>query len=295
MRLDLVLPNEGDYMVEAMNSGPHFEAMGWDGLWLSDHLLGIAEDHLHEQKWLDIMVSMAHLAAQTRKIRVGSGVMVLPYRNPVLTARMVSSLDHLSGGRIDLGVGVGWLSREYQALGVGEVFGERGAYANEVLDVILTCWKGGTVRFKGRWFDIPAVVFDPPPLQLGGRVPLWVGSLSTTGAPIQRVATYADYWHPSEADTEGRSLTPERFQETGERLDEMAGRKIPRTLRLRCNGDPEEKVDLLHRFAEVGCVQAACSFLSGSPTFAAFDRAATRFFERATSLHETPRLSQPSH
>ncbi|MGO8863460.1 MAG: LLM class flavin-dependent oxidoreductase [Acidimicrobiales bacterium] len=286
MRLDLVLPNEGDYMVEAMNSGPHFEAMGWGGLWLSDHLLGISEDHLHKQKWLDIMVSMAHLAAQTRRIRVGSGVLVLPYRNPVLTARMVASLDHLSGGRIDLGVGVGWLSREYQALGVGGIFDERGSYANEVLEVILTCWKGGTVWFKGTWFDVPPVVFDAPPLQLGGRVPLWVGTLSTTGAPIQRVAKYADYWHPSEADTEGRLLTPERFRETGERLDELAGRRIPRTIRLRCNGDPQEKVDLLHRFAEVGCVQAACSFLSGSPTFAEFDRTATRFFELAASLHE---------
>jgi alkanesulfonate monooxygenase SsuD/methylene tetrahydromethanopterin reductase-like flavin-dependent oxidoreductase (luciferase family) len=84
------------------------------------------------------------------------------------------------------------------------IFDERGAYANEVLDVILTCWKGGTVQFKGTWFDVPPVVFDPPPLQQGGRVPLWVGSLSTTGAPIQRVAKYADYWHPSETDTEGR-------------------------------------------------------------------------------------------
>ncbi len=164
---------------------------------------------------------------------------------------------------------------------------DAGAYANEVLDVILTCWKGGTVQFKGKWFDVPPVVFDPPPLQQGGRVPLWVGSLTTTGAPIQRVAKYADYWHPSEADTEGRSLTPERFRETGERLDELAGRKIPRTLRLRCNGDPQEKVDLLHRFAEVGCVQAACSFLSGSATFAEFDRAATRFFELAENLRET--------
>ncbi len=70
---------------------------------------------------------MAHLAAQTRRIRIGSGVLVLPYRNPVLTARMVASLDHLSGGRIDLGVGVGWLSREYQALGVGDVFDRRGS------------------------------------------------------------------------------------------------------------------------------------------------------------------------
>ena len=109
------------------------------------------------------------------------------------------------------------------------------------------------------------------------------------------MAKYADYWHPSEADTQGRSLTPERFQETGERLDELAGRKIPRTLRLRCNGDPQEKVDLLHRFAEVGCVQAACSFLSGSPTFAEFDRAATRFFELAATLREASGLSQLGH
>jgi probable F420-dependent oxidoreductase len=287
MRLDLVLPNEGDYMVEAMNSGPHFEAMGWDGLWLSDHLLGIAEDHLHKQEWLDIMVSMAHLAAQTKRVRIGSGVLVLPYRNPVLTARMVASLDQLSGGRIDLGVGVGWLSREYQALGVGDIFDERGRYANEVLDVILSCWQGGTIQFKGTWFDVPPVVFDALPIQKGGRVPLWVGSLSTTGAPMKRVAKYADYWHPSETDTEGRSLTPERFRQAGDRLDEMAGRNIPRTLRLRCNGDPQEKVDLLHRFAEVGCVQAACSFLSCSPTFGEFNRAATRFFEVATSLHQT--------
>ena len=173
-------------MVEAVQSGPHFEAMGWDGLWLSDHLLGIAEDHLHQQAWLDVMVSMAHLAAQTTRIRIGSGVLVLPYRNPVLTARMVASLDRLSGGRIDLGVGVGWLIREYQALGVGDVFDDRGSYANEVLDVILECWKGGTVQFKGTWFDVPPVVFEAPPVQLGGRVPLWVGSLSTTGAPIAR-------------------------------------------------------------------------------------------------------------
>jgi probable F420-dependent oxidoreductase len=284
MRLDLVLPNEGDYMVEAMNSGPHYEAMGWDGLWLSDHLLGIAEDHLHNEAWLEIMVSMAHLAAQTKRVRVGAGVLVLPYRNPVLTARMVASLDHLSGGRVDLGVGVGWLRREYQALGVGHIFDERGSYANEVLDVILAIWKGGTVQFDGTWFNVPPVVFDAPPLQGDGRVPLWVGSLTTTGAPIQRVARYADYWHPSEADTEGRFLTPERFRVTGERIDDLAGREIPRSLRLRCNGDPQEKVDLLHRFADVGCVQAACSFLTGSPTFAEFDRSASRFFELASSL-----------
>lgn len=284
MRLDLVLPNEGGFMLEAMNSGPHFEAMGWEGLWLSDHILGIAEDTLHKQEWLELMVSMAHLAARTSRIRIGSGIAVLPYRNPVLTARMVASLDQLSGGRIDFGLGVGWLAREYRALGVGEMFDRRGAFTNEIIDVILACWKGGTISFAGEWFDVPPVVFEPVPVQQGGRVPLWIGTLATKGAPLARVARYADYWHPSEADTEGNKLTPERFREVGDKLDEMAGRKIPRTIRLRCNGDPQEKVDLLHCFAEAGCVQAACSFISGAESFADFDRAATAFWDAAASL-----------
>src|SRR5262245_2529765 len=124
MRLDIVLPNEGSYMLGAVNAGPHYEAMGWDGIWLSDHLLGIAEDHLHQHDWRERRFSTAHLAARTTRIRIGSGVAVLPYRNPVLTARMLASLDQLSSGRIDFGAGVGWLSREFQALGVGEAFAD---------------------------------------------------------------------------------------------------------------------------------------------------------------------------
>jgi probable F420-dependent oxidoreductase len=287
MRLDLVLPNEGPYMLEALNAGPHFEAMGWEGLWLSDHLLGIPEDHLHQQSWIEITVGMAHLAAQTKSIRIGAGVLVVPYRNPVLTARTMASLDQLSGGRIDFGVGVGWLKREYQALGVGHAFDRRGDYANEALDVILACWKGGEVQFKGGWFDVPPVMFDPPPVQNGGRIPLWIGSLGTGGAPIRRAARYADVWHPSELDTSGGHLSPEQFREAGERLDDLAGRRIPRSLRLKCDGDAQQKVDLLHRFAEAGCVQAACSFVSGSPDFSTFDRKAANFLEAAKSLRET--------
>lgn len=283
MRLDLVLPNEGDYMLDALNSGPHFEAMGWAGLWLSDHLLGLEDDHLHKSSWTEIMVAMAHLAARTRRIRIGSGIVVLPYRDPVLTAKMIASLDHLSGGRIDFGVGVGWLQGEYRALGRAGIFDQRGAYTDECLDVILACWKGGEVGFHGKWFDFDGVVFDPPPLQ-APRVPLWIGSLNVTGAPIRRVAKYADYWHPSELNTTGGHLTPQAFRETGERLDEMAGRKIPRTLRIKCIDEPARMVDRLHRFAEAGCVQAACSFIDGAERFADFERKASAFHRAAASL-----------
>lgn len=283
MRLDLVVPNEGPYMLEALNAGPHFEAMGWQGLWLSDHVLGVAEDHLHQPAWTEIMVAMAHLAARTSRVRIGAGVMVVPHRDPVLAAKMIASLDHLSGGRIDCGIGVGWLAREFQALGRGDLFEQRGPVTNEALDLMLACWRGGTVEFHGRWFEVPPVVFEPPPLQ-GARVPLWIGSLGAGGAPLRRAARYADYWHPSELDTSGGHLTPEAFRAAGERLDELAGRPVPRTLRLKCDGDPGAVVDRLHAFAEAGCVQAACSFISGSPAFADFARAAEAFYRAAESL-----------
>lgn len=283
MRLDLVLPNEGDYMLEALNAGPLFEAMGWEGLWLSDHIVGLPEDHLHQQSWTDILIGMAHLAARTSRIRIGSGILVLPYRDPVVTARMLVSLDHLSGGRIDMGVGVGWLKREYEAVGRGAMFDRRGAFTDETLDAILACFAGGTVEFHGEWFDFGPVAFDPKPLQ-SPRIPLWIGSLGTTGAPIRRAAKYADIWHPSELNTTGGKITPDEYREAGERLDELAGRNVPRTLRLKCDGDPAAVVDKLHRFAEAGCVQAACSFISSSGDFALFARHAELFYEAAASL-----------
>jgi probable F420-dependent oxidoreductase len=289
MRLDIVLPNEGEFGIQAMETGPYYEAIGWEGIWLSDHLLGIEEDHIHTDSWLDILIAMAHLAAKTRTIRIGSGVVVLPYRDPVLTARMVASLDQLSGGRIDFGVGVGWLRREYQAVGVGHAFDERGAYSNEMLDCILACWKGGEVSFKGKWFDVPPVTFEPRPVQLDGRVPLWIGTNAVKGRPIERVIKYADYWHPSQGDTAGNVITPEMFHEAGERIDELAGRRIARTIRIAGTGDPKETVDLLHRFAEAGCVQAAVSFFDYfnlPPTFAEFDRMAIAFWEAAESLRK---------
>lgn len=289
MRLDIVLPNEGTYGIQAMETGAYYESIGWEGIWLSDHLLGIEEDKVHTDPWIDIFIAMAHLAAKTRKVRIGSGVVVLPYRDPVLTARMIASLDQLSGGRIDFGIGVGWLRREYQALGVGHAFDDRGAYTNEMLDVILTCWKGGEVSFKGQWFDVPPVTFEPPPVQAGGRVPLWIGSLTTKRKPLERVAKYADCWHPSQGDGAGNQITPAQYREAAERIDELAGRKVKRTIRIRGTPDAQRQVDLLHQFAEAGCEQAAVSFFDYSdipPTFADFDRSATAFWKAAESLRK---------
>jgi probable F420-dependent oxidoreductase len=278
MRLDLVLPNEGPYQMPAMESGPHFEDMGWDGLWLTDHIVGVDAYGRYGADWLDVLVAMGHLAARTKRVRIGSGVLVLPYRDPVITARMVASLDLLSGGRIDLGVGTGWARREFIAVGRGDIFEQRGAFSDEVLDVMLTCWKGGPISFAGQFFNFEKVRFESTPAQ-GERVPLWIGARGTAPAPMRRAAKYADYWHPT-------GISPQELREGGEKLDELAGRKVARTLRVRCDGDPNRMADMLHQYREAGCVMAACAF-DDPTTFKDFDRAATALYEAAKDIQRT--------
>jgi|KBSSwiStaDraftv2_1062776.scaffolds.fasta_scaffold42293_4 probable F420-dependent oxidoreductase len=287
MRLDLVLPNDGPFMMPAMESGPHFEAMGWDGLWLTDHIVGVEAFAVkHGAQWLDILIAAGHLAARTQRVRIGTGVLVLPYRDPVIAARMVASLDLLSGGRIDLGVGTGWARREFMAVGRGDIFDRRGAYADEVLDVMLTCWKGGPISFQGEFFKIDKVTFAGTPAQ-GERVPLWIGARGLAPAPMRRAAKYADYWHPT-------GLTPEQINAGGDRLDEMAGRPVKRTLRVRTDGDPSEMADMLWRYKEAGCVMVACAF-NKPQTFSEFDKAATAIYEAAKALQdESAAPRQPS-
>ena len=279
MRLDLVLPNQGDFAAEALRAGPRFESMGWDGLWLTDHVVGAAAYAKHNAHygahWQELIVSMTWLAAQTSRIRVGAGILVVPYRDPVLTAKMVATLDQLSGGRIDLGVGTGWARREFIALGKGDIFEQRGAYTDEALDVMLTCWKGGEIAHHGRWFDFEKVSFAPTPVQ-GDRVPIWVGGFELAPAPLRRTARYADYWHPT-------GITPEQVREGGDRIDDMAGRPVKRSVRIRCDGDPAEAAAMLHQFQEAGCVQAACAFDDPS-SFAEFERATNALFDAARSL-----------
>ena len=281
MRLDLVLPNQGPLATESLQAGAHFEAMGWDGLWLTDHVIGTkayaARNPKYGSHWQEIMIAMAYVAAQTKRVRIGSGILVLPYRDPVLVAKMIATLDSLSGGRIDMGVGTGWARREFVALSRGDVFEDRGAYSDEMLDVMLACWKGGEIAFHGKWFDFERITFDPTPLQ-GDKVPIWVGGAGLAPAPLRRAAKYADYWHPT-------ALSPEDVKIGGERLDEMAGRRVKRTVRFRCDKDVSEVSDLLHAYKDAGCVAVACAF-DAPETFGEFDRKAEAVLSAAKALRD---------
>jgi probable F420-dependent oxidoreductase len=261
VRVDVVLPNTGDYAVQAVHGAAQMEALGFEGLWLTDHVLGMAGFTVYGDYWLEILTTLAHIAGATKKIRLGTGVLIAPLRDAVLTAKILSTIDVLSGGRLDLGIGTGWLRREFNALGRADLYDDRGAATDEALEVFMTCWKGGEFSHEGRWSNSSKIRFEPVPVQKP-RPPFWIGSRGVEGRPLRRAAKYADFWHPT-------GLTPEQLREGGEKLDAMAGRPIARTIRMRPPADPSETRDLLRQYRDVGCVQAALDF-SEAKSFAEF-------------------------
>jgi len=275
MRLDLVIHNEGDIAGESLRAAPDFEAMGYDGLWFTDHIIAIeGATGTHASYWYEMLSTMAWVAAKTKRVRLGAGVLVAPHRDPLLAAKTIATIDDLSDGRFDLGVGTGWARREFNALGRGDVYEQRGAVTDEALDVMLNAWKGGWIEFDGQWSKYRKIRFEPHPPS--GRIPLWIGARGLGGAPMRRAAKYADYWHPT-------GVTPDEIREGGAKLDEMAGRKVQRSARVRFDGDAGQMADLLAQYKDAGCVQVACCF-DEPETLADFRRASERFLEAARKV-----------
>jgi probable F420-dependent oxidoreductase len=132
------------------------------------------------------------VAGATERLRLVTSVLVLPYRNPVLTAKMVASLDVLSGGRVTLGVGVGWLKEEFEALASPD-FEQRGAVSDEWIAIFKQLWTTSPASFDGRFYRYADIRCEPLPLQKP-HPPIWVGGHSR--AALRRVARHGDGWHP---------------------------------------------------------------------------------------------------
>jgi probable F420-dependent oxidoreductase len=144
------------------------------------------------QGYLEPLTLMTYLAAATKRVRLGTSVLVIPYRNPVVTAKMLATLDVLSGGRVILGAGVGWMREEFEALG-SPPYEERGRVTDEWLRLMRECWTREPVTFTGKHYRLPPVSALPKPLQKGG-IPIWTGG--HTPAALRRAGELADGWHP---------------------------------------------------------------------------------------------------
>jgi len=168
------------------------EALGYHSLMISDHV-AITPDvqGRYPAPFHDPFTTLAWLAGFTRRVELGATVIVLPYRHPLLTARMAANVDQLSGGRFLFGVGVGWARQEFAALGVR--FEQRGALTDEYLAAIKTLWTEDVASYRGRFVSFSDVLTAPRPARRP-HPPIWVGGASD-GA-LRRAARLGDAWHP---------------------------------------------------------------------------------------------------
>ena len=172
------------------------ERIGFDQLDMFDHvIMGFptadrpAPIYPPKMPILEALMALSHIAAVTERIGIGTEVLVLPQRQPVLVAKQVSTLDTLSGGRVRLGVGVGWQESEYDAL--EEDFHTRGQRMDEAIEVLRAYWGDAQVDHRGAFYSSTAMAMEPKPPQ-GGNLPIWIGGHSPRA--LRRVGELGDGW-----------------------------------------------------------------------------------------------------
>ncbi len=181
------------------------DELGYESIWVTDRLLiSAAKTSAYpysptgafplgpDEPWLEPLTTVMYLLTVTQRINVGTSVLVIPYRNPVHTAKALATADYLSGGRVILGAGIGWWREEFEGLGVP--FADRAARTVEYLTIMKMIWTQPRVAFAGRFARISeAGGVRPHPARAGG-IPIWIGGHSE--AALRRVVEVADGWHP---------------------------------------------------------------------------------------------------
>lgn len=257
------------------------ERLQFDALWHSDHvvipkvfdqtpyrqLYGGQFSLTAEDPIFEPITTLAFLAGKVTTPRLGLAVLVVPYRNPVLTAKMLSSLDVLSGGRLIVGVGTGWAKEEFEILHCPP-YEARGSVTNEYLDICIALWTQDAPTYHGKHYQVSNVGLQPKPVQKP-HPPIWVGG--HTLPAFRRVARYGQGWLAP------RSLTPQQIAdklpvlrrlcaEAGRNPDEIgiAANFAVRFLesagvmgseRAPFSGTPQQIVDDIHRCQEIGIAE----------------------------------------
>lgn len=220
------------------------EDAGFDDLWVSDHIAIPPDDAEGSNgRYLDPLATLAFLAGRTERIGLGTAVLILPYRPPLPTAKWVATVQELSGGRLRLGVGVGWMEAEFRALGVDRT--RRGVLTDETLQFLVDCFADDHVSAHGQEF-----LFRPCP----ERPPIYVG-----GAPphaLERTVRYGDGWMPMARDPAELAAPVEALAKRAS----AAGRPAPEVvvlsgLRLDDGGRARER---LEAFARAGATHFVC-------------------------------------
>ena len=216
MKFGVTIPNnwgvEDPQQVLAL--GPLAEDLGYDSLWVMDHLFnaGYIRERLGNRPYYHPLSTLSYLAATTRRILLGTSVLVLPYHNPVELAKYAATLDQVSGGRVTLGVGVGAMPEEFLALGIP--MRQRGSLTDESIAIMKELWTNPSPSYSSRRWSFSDMLFSPKPRQTP-HIPLWIGGSSPSA--IKRTAAVGDGWHPT-------GLSPEDFSLGRKEIEELAER-----------------------------------------------------------------------
>jgi probable F420-dependent oxidoreductase len=248
------------------------EALGYDSLWASDHVVipyTIESRYPYsdtgtfplppDTNFLEPLTTLALVAGVTERAKLGTTVLVLPHRHPVLAAKSLATLDHLSGGRVILGAGVGWMREEIELLGAP--FDRRGAWSDEAIRIMRACWRDERTRYRGEFFTLDDVGVFPKPAR--GDIPIWIGG--HTPRALKRVVALADGWHaafPSaDALEHGIDLLRQECDRQGRRFSDLtitvrAGLSIRPVAagadRKAMQGSPEQILADLERYRALG-------------------------------------------
>lgn len=234
------------------------EELGFDSVWASDHVFNVSYvyERIGDRPYYDPLTILSYIAAVTTRIGLGTSVLVLPYHQPMRLAKAAATLDVLSGGRLILGVGVGVIAEELQAM--GSPYEERGARTDEAITIMKALWTQARPSHQGPVYSFSGMAFSPKPVQKP-HIPILIGGVSR--AAIRRAARVGNGWHPT-------AMAPEALRESLRYLAEqaqLAGRQaveIPVSISIPLQGgrpgryalglDPEEMVQKIHAFASLG-------------------------------------------
>ncbi len=245
MKFGVVIRNMGPQSTRATITAcaRAVEDAGFDAAFVVDHL-AIPPDQTEGSggRYLDPLTTLAYLAGITQRIRLGVSVLVIPYRPAVLTAKQIATLQELSGERLILGAGVGWLRQEFEVLGVDPR--KRGALTDETLQVLHTLFANDINSYEGKLVRFPAFVFAPRP----ARPPIWVGGSGPKA--LERTLRFGDAYYPI-------GLRPDDLLQVGAYLREEAekrGRAVPDLIvgGMIREGPPEAMIDRISAARDAG-------------------------------------------
>jgi len=171
----------------------HAEEAGIDSVWVHDHVFNVGHvfDRIGGKPYYEPLTLLTYVAARTRRVRLGTSVLVLPYHNPVRLAKVAATLDVLCAGRLILGVGVGLIEKEIRAM--GSPYAERGAFTDEAIAVMRALWSQDEPKFDGKYSRFDGMKFSPKPSQKPA-IPIVIGGVSRPA--IRRAARLGDGWQP---------------------------------------------------------------------------------------------------